>query len=187
MPPNAKITKDMVVSAAFEIARTEGIGNVTARTVSKKLGCSTQPVMYHFATIEELKMAVYAAADGFHSKYLMNFTSEENIMLQIGLNYIRFAIDEPKLFCLLFQSGLAKENNLMEMVNSEELAPLLGAMQEAMEITAEQTKDVFLTLAMFSHGYASIIANNGLEFDEKVIAEHLTRAYNGAILSIMEK
>lgn len=55
MLPKAKITRDMVVVAAFEIAREIGAENINARTVSKKLNCSTQPVMYHFATIEELK------------------------------------------------------------------------------------------------------------------------------------
>ena len=62
MPPRAKITKEMVVAAAFEIAREAGAENINARTVAKKLGCSTQPVMYHFATIEELKKTVYTKA-----------------------------------------------------------------------------------------------------------------------------
>ena len=57
MPPKAKITKEMVIDAAFEVARETGAENINARTVSKKLNCSTQPVMYHFATIEELKKA----------------------------------------------------------------------------------------------------------------------------------
>ena len=57
MPPKARVTKDMVVKAAFEVARKTGAENINARTVSEKLNCSTQPVMYHFATIEELKRA----------------------------------------------------------------------------------------------------------------------------------
>ena len=52
MPPKVKVTKDMVIDAAFEIAREAGAENINARTVAKKLNCSTQPVMYHFATIE---------------------------------------------------------------------------------------------------------------------------------------
>ena len=44
MPPKVKITKEMIIDAAFEIARSEGAENINARTVSKKLGCSTQPV-----------------------------------------------------------------------------------------------------------------------------------------------
>lgn len=34
MPPKAKITRDMVIDAAFEIARETGAENVNARTVS---------------------------------------------------------------------------------------------------------------------------------------------------------
>lgn len=50
--PKAKITKEMVTDAAFEVTRTKGAENVNARTVSQKLGCSTQPVMYYFAKLK---------------------------------------------------------------------------------------------------------------------------------------
>ncbi len=187
MPPKAKITKEMVIDAAFEVARAEGAENVNARTVSQKLGCSTQPVMYHFATIEDMKRAVYAKLDWFHTEYLMNVDPQEDVMLGIGLNYIRFAVEEPNLFRFLFQSGFAVENNLLEMIDSEELKPVISAMQEAMDLNMEQTKDVFITLALFVHGYASILVNNGLEYDEEVIKVHLERAYKGAILAIQEE
>lgn len=183
--PKAKILKDMVIDAAFEIARESGIDNVNARTVSEKLGCSTQPVMYHFKTIEELKAAVYEKADEFHTGYLMSVrTPEDGVMMNIGLNYIRFAIEEPNLFRLLFQSGYAPENNLLEMIDSPMLEPVISAMREEMSLDTEKTKEVFLILAMFAHGYASIIANNSLEFDEKLIASHLEKAYNGAVASV---
>ena len=45
----------------------------------------------------------------------------------------------------------------------------------------------FLTLAMFVHGYASIIVNNSLEYDEELVTKHLKRVYTGAILAIREE
>ena len=108
-------------------------------------------------------------------------------MLGIGLNYIRFAIREPNLFRFLFQSGFAVGNSLLEMIDSEELLPVLSAMQGAMGIGLEQTKEVFLTIAMFAHGYASIIANNSLEYDEKLVAAHLERAYRGAVSAVQNE
>ncbi len=186
MPPKARVTKDMVVKAAFEVARKTGAENINARTVSEKLNCSTQPVMYHFATIEELKRAAYAKADWFHTEYLMNI-EQHNILLGIGLNYIRFAVEEPHLFRFLFQSGFSTENSLLEMINSEELKPVISTMQKTMNLNIEQTKEVFVTLALFVHGYASIIINNSLEYNEKIIALHLERVYAGAILAIQEQ
>ena len=182
MPPKAKITKGMITNAAVEVAKQSGYENINARTVSKQLHCSTQPVMYHFTTIDSLKRAAYEQADQLHSDYLMNIPQEQDPVLGIGLNYIRFAVEEPQLFRFLFQSGYAKENSLLEITDSEELAPVLDAMQEGAGLSMEKTKQVFLTVAMFAHGYASIIANNNLEYDEKLIAEHLERAWNGALL-----
>lgn len=102
MPPKVKITKEMIIDAAFEIARSEGAENINARTVSKKLGCSTQPVMYHFKTIEQLKKTVYVKADEYHSEYIANIQSE-NPMKDIGLNYIRFAETEKICFGFYFK------------------------------------------------------------------------------------
>ncbi len=187
MPAKAKVTKEMITDAAFEIAREKGAENINARTVSERLGCSTQPVMYYFATIEELKRAVYAKTDSFHTEYLMNGDPATNPILSIGLNYIRFAIREPHLFRLLFQSNYAVENSLLEMIGSAELTPVISAMREALGMNEEQTRKVFLVVALFTHGYASIIANNSLEYDENVVAGHLKLAFRGAVLSVTEE
>ena len=183
MPPKTRVTKEKIISAAIEVVRNSGFENINARAVSAQLHCSTQPVMYHFSTIDNLKKAVYRQADRLHSEYMMNIPPGQNPILGIGLNYIRFAVDEPQLFRFLFQSGLAEENSLMEMVDSEELLPVLSAMQKGAGLSMKKTRDIFITLAMFAHGYASIIANNHLEFDEKLIAEHLERTWNGAVLA----
>ena len=187
MPPRIKIPKDMIIDAAVEVARQSGFEAINARTVSARLHCSTQPVMYHFNTIDSLKRAAYAQADRLHSEYLMNIPEEQDPILGIGLNYIRFAVEEPQLFRFLFQSGYAEEKSLLEMIDSEELIPVLAAMQEGAGLSMEKTRQVFLTVALFAHGYASIIANNGLEYDEDLIAEHLERAWNGAFLAAAQK
>lgn len=190
MPAKVKATKEMIIEAAFEIARETGAENVNARTVSEKLNCSTQPVMYHFATIEDLKRAVYEKADRYHSEYLMNIGDGDDrngAALGIGLNYIRFAIDEPHLFRFLFQSNFFGGNTMLELIDADELIPVLSAMREAAGMDMEQTKKVFLTVFLFVHGYASIIANNSLEYDEEIINAQLERAYRGAILAAREE
>lgn len=188
MPAKIKATKEMIINAAFEIAREMGAENINARTVSERLNCSTQPVMYHFTTIEELKRAVYAKADLYHSEYLMNIRNQQNgAMLGIGLNYIRFAIEEPHLFRFLFQSNFFNGTTMIELIDAEELMPVLSAMQKALEMSMEQTKKVFLTVFLFAHGYASIIANNTLKYDEDIIKDQLEQAYRGAILVVQKK
>ena len=46
-------------------------------------------------------------------------------------------------------------------------------MQGTLGIGMEQTKKVFLTVFLFAHGCASIIANNSLKYDEERIKAQL--------------
>ena len=187
MPPKAKITREMIVEAALQVARRNGAESVNARAVAQELGCSTQPVMYHFATVEDIKKAAYARLDHLHTEFLLNVPPGEDPMLGIGLNYIRFAIREPHWFRFLFQSGYASETNLLEMIDSPEAAPILSAMQAETGLDMEKMKEAFLTLAVFTHGYASIIANNALEYDEAQATAHLERVFMGAMLAAKEE
>ena len=187
MPPKTRISREMIVDAAVEVVRQQGFEHVNARTVAEHLRCSTQPVMYQFGTIDELKRAAYRQADDLHSAFIMNIPPGQHPILGIGLNYIRFAVAEPQLFRFLFQSGYAEGGSLTEMIDAEELRPVLAAMQAGCGLSLAGTREVFLTVAMFAHGYASIIANNGLEFDEALIAEHLERAWNGAVLAVRQE
>ena len=143
MPAKVKVTKEMILDAAFAVARETGAENINARTVSERLHCSTQPVMYHFATIEELKRTVYAKADQYHSDYLMRIKKpQKGAALGIGMNYIRFAIEEPHLFRFLFQSDYFNGSTLLELIDAEELTPVLSAMQGVLGIGMEQTKQL---------------------------------------------
>lgn len=188
MPPRARVTREMVVDAAVEVVRRQGAESVSVRTVSRQLGCSTQPVMYHFAAVEELKRAAYARADLLHLEFLMRAAPPPgDPLLEIGLNYIRFAVEEPQLFRFLFQSGYAAEKSLPEMLGSPELEPVLAVLRENLGMDAERTRDVFLTLALFVHGYASLLANNALEYDESYAAAHLEQVFTGAVTAVRQE
>lgn len=188
MPPKAKITVEMIIDAGVELVKAEGAESINARTVAKKLGCSTQPVMYHFNTIDSLRMAIYKRLDDIHTQYIMNISPHpKDISLGIGLNYVRFAAEEPNCFRFLFQSGLINEHSIIEMIDSDDIMPVIAALQEETQLNIEQTKIVFHTICMFVHGYASLIANNSLEFDEKLTAVQINRTFRGAILALNEE
>lgn len=182
MPPKSKITKEMIVSAGTELVRREGEESLNVRRIASELGCSTQPVMYSFPTVDELKAEIYRHADGFHSGYIMNVDHEnEDPMLAIGLNYIRFAYEEKNLFRFLFQSGKIGGDGVKSLLESEELEPVYAVLQQEAELTAEQAKEAFSALFAAVHGFASLIANNSLDYDEEYFTKVLTEIFYGVI------
>lgn len=183
MPPKAKITKEMVLDAAFAIARESGGDAINARAVAERLGCSTQPVMYHFATMESLRQAVYQKADAFHSAYLMNLSGADP-MKEIGMNYIRFAFEEKPLFRLLFQSDGLPGSSISALMEEEALLPVLMVLMEEAGLDLQQAKTVFRSLFLMAHGYASLFACNALDYDPDVVSADLELIFQGSISAL---
>ena len=179
MPPKAKITKEMIIDAAFEITRESGIERVNARTVSEKLGCSTQPVMYYFKKIEDIKSAVWKKTDDFHTEYVMNIQSNEP-MMDIGMNFIRFAATEKNLFRLLFQSDGLVEKEVTDMVWTGSASPMLEVLMKTDHVDLDGARSIFSTIGFYVHGFASLLANNSMEYNEKSARVMLKRVGIGA-------
>jgi len=187
MPPKARITKAMIVEEAYEIARAEGVEKITARAVSERLGCSTQPVLYYFATVDEIKAAVYQRANEYHTRRLMDMAQDcEDPMLAIGMNYVRFAVEERNLFRLLFQSNCFSGAGFIELVQSEELQPIMGILPQETGVSAQKAQQIFTIICVFVHGYASMLANNEMAYDEKALASLLNQVFIGAVYAAKE-
>ena len=185
MPPRTKINKERILQAAIEVARQRGFENINARTVSEKLDCSTQPVMYHFKTVSELKASVYDAANEVHTAYIMAPDSEsDNPFLSIGLRYIQFAADEKHLFSFLFQSDSFQNVSFGDLINADGLAPVIAPLCQAAAITELQAREVFEQMFICVHGAASLIANNSIQYDKTHFEELLGKAFDGAICTL---
>lgn len=182
MPPKAKITKKMITEAGLNIVREEGEDALSVRRVAAQLNCSTQPVMYHYKTVEELKADVYAAADDLHTGFIM--MPDENTphpMLSIGLRYILFAHEEKHLFRFLFQSSRFNSRSFRQIVGSDETGVMIKPLCESTGLNEEQAKEAFETLFICVHGAASMIANNDIDYDESYFIRLLTTTFMGII------
>lgn len=186
MPPRSRIDREMVCGAAFTLVREKGIDALNARTVAAKLGCSTQPVMYHYATMAELRQEVYAMADRMHTAYITDISPEtEEPFLELGLRYIRFAAEEKHLFRLLFQSDGLGSAGLASMLDSPELVPVLAVMEQS-GIPPEAGQQIFLGLFLAVHGMASLLANNAMAYDEPLCVQTLSVMLEGMMLILQE-
>lgn len=181
MPPKPRITREMILDAAYAIAREQGAEQINARTIAERLGCSTQPVLYHFDHIEDIRCEVYRMADAYHSAFLMRLPMDVNPMVAIGLNYIRFAAQEKPLFRLLFQSDSFAGQNITMLIDAPELMPVLDIFRREAGLDLRQTKIVFKTLLMLVHGCASMLANNTMEYDEDEIIPMLDVSFMGMV------
>jgi len=101
--------------------------------------------------------------------------------MQLGLNYVRFAHEEPHLFRFLFQTNAFGGQDLTAMVAAPEVRGLVGIVAQSADMDIAQALQVFLTIFVAAHGFASLVANNSLQYDETQVAGVLEAAYSGAL------
>lgn len=188
MPAIAKVTKEMIIDAAFEIAREVGAENINARTVSQKLGCSTQPVLYHFKTMEEVRIAAHKKAGEFHIDYVTNLCGKyERPMLEVGMRHIQFAVEEKNLFRFLFHSNYYTGVTLFDWFTGGIFDSLFPILKRQAKVDERQAYSIFSQIFLVTHGIASLLANNAMVYDEAYCIETLSNAYFGIMYLIKEK
>ena len=181
MPPKVRITKKMVEDASFEVIRAYGHENLNARSISKYLGCSTQPVLYSFKTVEEIREAAYVIADRYHTEYITPKETDEDPMLTLGLNYVRFGCEEKNLFRFLFQTDKFGGKDVSALMSDPGLSEIMKIMAAGLEVGIEEAKEMFLTFFCVAHGMASLLANNSMEYDESQCRKMLENVFFGMI------
>lgn len=170
MPPRTKITKDMILNAAYEIVRENGESSLNARTIAQRLNCSTQPVLYCFGTMDEIREEVYKMADERHTEYLLQMHGSHSPMGEIWRNYIRFGSEEKHLFRFLFQSN-AFSGRMQSLFDDERLMPIYMGISEQTKIDLVHVKKLFAAVFYPIHGIASLLANNTMEYHEEEYEE----------------
>lgn len=187
MPPKPKITREMVLDAAFELVRREGQAALNVRTLARRLNCSTQPILYTFATVEALRAAVYERADDFHTAYILPKAGEgADALLQLGLNYVRFGHEEGHLFRFLFESNQFGGMDMNALVQWPGVGELVNILAQGLGCQAEAARQVFLTFFAVAHGLGSLLANNAMAYDENECAKMLETVFFGALARIKE-
>ena len=166
MPPKVKITRNMIEDASFEIIRKEGHENLNARTIAKRLNCSTQPVLYSFKTVDEIREAAYRLADDYHTEFIMPKDTDKNPMLALGLNYVRFGHEEKNLFRFLFQTDKFGGMDVQTLLDNPGLAAILQVMANGMDCDIGEAREMFLAFFCVAHGQASLLANNSMEYEK---------------------
>ena len=100
--PTQKITREMIVEAAFELAREQGMEAVQVKAVAAALGCSVQPVYGYCGSMEGLKELVTERAGRELREYVEARLDPADRFASLGRAYAAFAKEEPHLYRLWF-------------------------------------------------------------------------------------
>ena len=96
------ITKEQILTAAYEVVATEGFSKFTARNIANKMKCSTQPIYLEFKNMDDLRDALFQKIHKYLAKEVFPVKHTGNTIVDLALNYIHFATSESKLYRALY-------------------------------------------------------------------------------------
>lgn len=155
-----KVTREDIVAAAADVLRSGGFRAVNARSVARRLGCSTQPIYLCFRDMDELRAALteFAAAEHIRRvrELLRERSGRDTRYSSYGLGFVRFAAQEPQLFRWLYledgQAGSRADDVL--------LPEILDTIEEEYGYGRETAQALHRDMTYYSYGLA-ILANTG--------------------------
>ncbi len=181
MPPKAKFTKAEIIQSALEIVRSDGLNALTARALGQKLGSSARPIFTIFPSMDEVCREVVAAAKRLYAGYVEQGLGQKEIpaFKGVGMQYIRFALSEPKLFQVLFMSEQSKKPAVGEILPEieEHYQQIIDSLQSCYTLSRQDAKWLYRHLWIYSHGIAVLCATNMCTFTPEEIGTMLTEVF----------
>ncbi len=179
MPSSPKIPKELILKYALDMLIRDGFSSINIKSLSNEIGCSTQPISWHFGNMEGLRkeLANYALAYT-NNKMQPHSDNAFEAFTEIGKAYANIAFDEPNLFKFLFLDGssgyciggmemifgFAENNNLYE-----DISRLFG-------ITINNAAEYIGNCTIYSHGILALVVSGVIKSDKNQVLQMIDSA-----------
>lgn len=166
--PKQRITKEMVVSAAFEIARNSGMEQVMVKNIADKIGCSVQPIYSYCKNMDGLRQDVIEQVNHFIQEYVVSRINKDDLFRSTGKSYIQLAQEEPHLFRIFIlhqRKGICSLNALYQAEANPHTAEIIA---KELNISVERAKQLHLNMLIYTIGIGTIfsVTTPGISTDE---------------------
>lgn len=185
--PRQRITKEMVVSAAFELAKQGGMERVTVKSIADSLGCSVQPIYSYCNNMDGLRNDVCNKAREFIKEYVGQRIDQNDLFRSTGRAYIQLAKEEPNILKIFILQERKNISSLDDLYKAETNPHVAKSISEKLKISSESARQLHLNMMIYTMGIGTIFAVStpGISTDEIYFQQE--QAYNAFLKAALER
>ena len=184
MPPKPKFTKEELVQAALELTREGGLDLVVARNLGKKLNTAPSTIFTHYDSVEEIRQAVMDAARELYNGYVEEGLAMVPPMKGFGVQYIRFAMEEPNLYSVLFMKKRDDFKYVDFIVHEGHYERVIAAAEKDFMLSRKQAELLYHNMWAYAHGIAVMSATGVCNFSLEEISQMLGMACRSFLIGM---
>ena len=181
MPAVRKVSKEQIINAAVDVLRDDGFSAINARSVAKKLGCSTQPIYFSFRNMEELKAALTERAIQMHTQRVRDslriHEGNDSRYSSYGMGFVKFAAEEKQLFRWLYLEGEQLGPYQNDVLTSE----VISVITEEFGYEEDVARRFHQDMVYFTYGLAILANTDHLHLTEAELREAFRREFRTLI------
>lgn len=162
--------KNALINAGVAILAEEGVGGLGLRNVARKAGVSHSALYAHFADKQSLIAAISTEGlkqlcAGIEEGLAAHRAEPAALLVEISLRYLRFALEEPDRFKLMYSSVLDKEQAFPDFIDYthrsfEKYVEVIALCQEGGVLPPGPLELTALCLWAGVHGIATLAVEN---------------------------
>lgn len=179
MPSSPKIPKNKILETALRLLIRDGYASLNIKTLAKELGCSTQPVSWHFGNMEGLRKELADYALSYANKKMQPHTDNAFVAFtEIGSAYVNIAFEEPNLFRFLFLDGSSGYcvGGMEAICESSENKDLIKNISELFDISKNNTAEYIENTTIYSHGILSLVVSGVIKSSKSQVLQMIDNA-----------
>ena len=184
MAPKFKFTKEEVLAVTIDFIRENGIEALTARELAKKLESSTKVIFSLFSNMKNLEDEAKFAAENIFSEKVNLALKDDSPFKRLGVEYILFSKNEPRLFQWLFMKKGIEVGSFKDFppMRDYEYKSVIESIDEEYKISIENSKKLYEHLFIYSHGIATLTVTGIHNFTPTEIIEYMTEVAKSLIV-----
>lgn len=185
--PKQRITKEMVVEAAFELTREGGAEAATVKRIAEKLGCSVQPIYSYCKSMEGLRREVAQRTNDFIHAYIGRHIDPTDFFRSTGYAYLSLAREEKHLFQLFITQTREGIASFADLYRSHTDPRVAGFIASALHVSEEAARDLHLNMLIYTIGIGTILATVKPGIIDEEVAAQLENAHGAFLQQTLER
>ena len=186
MPPKSKYTREEILDVAYQMAKEQGLESVVARELGKRLGTSSSPIFTAFKNMEELQDEICKRAMKEFESYVHDAVNYKPPFKWVGTKMIEFAMNEPKLFRILYMREHAKSQTYKDLIGElgETVEVCLVFIEKDYGLNRVEAELLFKQVWLHTFGICVLAAGKVCYFSAEEISEMLSVEFQGTLALI---
>ena len=189
MAPKFKFTKEEVLTVTIDFIRENGIEALTARELAKKLQSSTKVIFSLFSNMKNLEDEAKFVAENIFSEKVNLALKDDSPFKRLGVEYILFSKNEPKLFQWLFMKKGIEVGSFKDFLpmRDYEYRSVIESIDKEYKISIENSKKFYEHLFIYSHGIATLTVTGIYNFTPSEIIEYMAEVAKSLIVQYLRE